>query len=199
MLRAYIFTAIVLISGCSRKEEQSRDNTDSLQDSTQEEVTLQENATDDNSGPAEDVEGCIFDLSEQTSDFLDEIPEFNKYIWNDSTKTATIHLNNGDSLFIKRGGCNHYEVAIRYITKEDVEVMDTAYWLNKAKWFASKIYAPYERDLIDSLIANRIYTMYNQTGDLQVVFEGDHGFSEFYEYVSPTAEGVQMELVYYFD
>lgn len=53
---------------------------------------------------------CTFDTKNQTDEFLKGIDFFKGYVWNDSTKTATLTLSTGEILSIKRGGCNHYSV-----------------------------------------------------------------------------------------
>jgi hypothetical protein len=50
------------------------------------------------------LDDCFFDQTTQTDEFLAEIPEFSDYIWDNVQKVATILLDDGDTLKVKRGG-----------------------------------------------------------------------------------------------
>ena len=188
---------LCLVLACSGRDTSA---TEDLSDTIPEESILAQTETDDSEEEynEEEFDECIFDLSSQTSEFLEGITEFRNFKWDDEAKIASILLDNGDSLYVRRGGCTHFEVAITLLTQEKKNVMDTAFWLTKAKSYADKIYDNYDKHLLDSLITHKIYKSYDQEGNLYVAFEG-HNFSEFYEYVSRQQEKVKMELIYYMD
>lgn len=54
---------------------------------------------------------CIFDQANQTDEFLIGIKEFKNYTWDSISKTATIALNNKNTISITRGGCYHFGVS----------------------------------------------------------------------------------------
>lgn len=58
---------------------------------------------------------CVFDLAQQTDDFLITHAALRNHIWNNDTKTATVYLENGDTIFIERGGCQYFNF---YITQK---------------------------------------------------------------------------------
>lgn len=183
---SYILIVLIGMFGmaCSTNNNENTDSTIiSEEDSFEQEIS----------------EECTFDVKTQTSEFLQGIEEFENHVWVDSIKTAIILLENGDSLHIKRGGCSHFEVSVTLLTNEQVNVNDTIYWLDKAIWFADRVYSDYDKELLKSIIANREYQINNQEAGLQIIFEGGHGFSEFYESITPFSDKIKMELVYYFD
>ncbi|GAL85802.1 hypothetical protein Fluta_0656 [Sporocytophaga myxococcoides] len=84
---------------------------------------------------------CIFDTS--TFKFTSEaIHKFNpkiKFHWNENEKHAILPLEDGDSLILHIGGCNHFSYWAKYRTDYS-KFNDSIYLLNKAKWIAENFF-----------------------------------------------------------
>lgn len=81
---------------------------------------------------------CIFDQQTQTDEFLRNIIELSGYYWDKESKTASIILENGDSLLITRGGCYHFGVTAEFRLRNDTtdysdwtKVYDKVLWIAK--------------------------------------------------------------------
>lgn len=79
---------------------------------------------------------CIFDQKTQNDDFLKGNLAFKNYSWDTETKTATIPLEDGDTLEIYRGGCMHFSVIATFVTHRSIvdyndweEVYKIVYWI----------------------------------------------------------------------
>jgi hypothetical protein len=202
-MRIILTVALLMICfGCSNQAKETSSLSDSSSTSTGKPVAQNEEGSEETVETEEGSEeepDCIFDLAAQTDEFIKETEEFRNYAWDSLSKTATIILENGDTLYAQRGGCYHFTYSGRLVTKEKHEIMDTVFWLNKGKWMADRIFRDYDKKLVDSLIRNKIYTVYNQNGNLQVLFEGDHGYSEFSQYTKPKGEWTETEIMFYVD
>ena len=101
-----VFISIIIFLGCSPKE--NTDEKIELSDSNIEETqALIEEKKELEEQQNSDFDECVFDMKTQTSDFLNEIKEFENYLWIDSLKMAMIPLGNGDTIEVNRGGCDH--------------------------------------------------------------------------------------------
>lgn len=199
-MRAIQITLLyVLLLSCSNQPKEATSQSDSLQrdSETTEAESLKPEVLDSSTSIGEDE--CIFDVSTQTDDFVKGIAELANYTWDDASKTATILLENGDTLYAQRGGCYHFTYAGRLVTRDNHEVMDTAFWLNKGKWIADRVFRDYDKKLVDSLISNKIYTIHNDNEGLQVVFEGDHSYSEFIQFTKRKGEWTETLIGFYID
>jgi hypothetical protein len=124
--------------------------------------TVDEN-TMDNTTNIEKVstvdQDCVFDLTTQTAEFIQEIPDYSNYIWDDQTKTATVLLDNGDTIKLTRGGCVHFNYYIQLITKttDSLTINNPDFGLDLAKELAQKVFPKPDYQLIDSLVTNKLY------------------------------------------
>jgi len=100
---------------------------------------------------------CIFDIKTQTSDFIDSIPEFSNYTWNDEQKTATIALNNGDTLYASRGGCNHFGISGKLKVNKKIDLDSVEIIIEEAKWIAKRIFSHGDYTELNTLIENENY------------------------------------------
>jgi len=76
----------------------------------------------------EDDDDCIFDQTYQTDEFLKGKNEFENYIWDSISKTATIILDNNDTLLIRRGGCYSFGVSAEFRLR--IDQTDYSNWNN---------------------------------------------------------------------
>ncbi|WP_422356225.1 hypothetical protein [Roseivirga pacifica] len=77
-------------------------------------------------------EDCIFDMATQTDEFLKGIPELSPYKWNENRHTAKINLGKGETLFLNRGGCVHFNFQATFQLKEQEIFKDIA--IEKSLW-----------------------------------------------------------------
>jgi len=114
---------------------------------------------------------CIFDESTQTDDFLKNIPEFSNYIWNDELKTATIKLENGDTLIVKKGGCYHYSFYGKLILKNsniNFNLNDTI--KKKALWIAKKLFEKSDFEFFEKSINEKNYEIIKNDNQIYITF-----------------------------
>lgn len=79
---------------------------------------------------------CIFDTSSYkfTTTALLKFDKAIQYKWDKETKQAKTVLNNGDTLYLSIGGCDHFGYTARLITKTPFNTTDSL--LNKTRWLA---------------------------------------------------------------
>lgn len=88
----------------------------------------------------ENIPDCVFNRDTVTDAFLNNIPEFNNYTWNNESKEARIVLPNNDSLYIHVGGCQHYGVTATLTRIDNQEAFTNhSYWISEAEWIASRV------------------------------------------------------------
>ena len=89
----------------------------------------------------EESDDCVFDTS--TFKFTSQaIHKFNpkiKFHWNDNEKHAFLPLEEGDTLILHIGGCNHFSYWAKYRTDYS-RFNDSIYLLNKVKWIAENFF-----------------------------------------------------------
>ncbi|MBO9703361.1 MAG: hypothetical protein J7604_24325 [Sporocytophaga sp.] len=87
------------------------------------------------------TDDCVFDTS--TFKFTSQaIHKFNptiKFHWDENEKRATLPLEDGDSLILHIGGCNHFSYWAKFRTDYS-KFNDSIYLLNKAKWIAENFF-----------------------------------------------------------
>lgn len=149
----------------------SCDNTDSSNNETVDATLVEEGALDSTQESNSTEDDCIFDLSTQTSDFMESIPEYANYTWDDIEKTATVVLNNSDTVTITRGGCVHYNQYIELITtaNDSLSTSNIEYCLQLSQELAKKVFNEADNQLIDSLVSSNYYR----------VVESNHLYIEF--------------------
>ena len=125
-------------------------------------------------------EDCVFDLATQTDEFIKDIPEFSNYTWIDSTKSAIITLDNGETLIAERGGCNHFGISGKWEKKNDTHKgEEIEYWLEQAKWISKRLLPKTDYEMLEKMIDDKKYESNFHNGILYLQFEG-HDYSEWY-------------------
>lgn len=123
---------ILLLISCSSEKASKEENEQSI-------VTKKSSI---NSKNVELTDECVFDTS--TFKFTSQaIHKFNpaiKFHWDENEKRAIIPLEEGDSLILHIGGCNHFSYWAKYRTDYS-KFNDSIYLLNKAKWIAENFFA----------------------------------------------------------
>lgn len=106
---------------------------------------------------------CIFDSATQTDEFLQGIPELENYAWNKHINSAKIQLQANETLFITRGGCNHFGISADfYITGKEINLEQA---LKKVIWIAELLNNEFETELLKEAIEKKEYT----TDDLSYI------------------------------
>lgn len=143
------FTAVICLLTAACKPS-AKDN-QSMNDSTLAKDTI--DTLDDSD--------CIFDTSSYkfTTTALLKFDKTIQYKWDKEAKQAKAILNNGDTLYLSIGGCDHFGYAATLITKTPFNVTDSL--LNKTRWLA-KTFFNNGFESYDELIA---YNKYSKSED----------------------------------
>ncbi|MBI9060032.1 MAG: hypothetical protein JEZ01_19860 [Labilibaculum sp.] len=123
----YLLYTLILVSIISCSNNPQAKKLDKIEVTEQSSTVLQnpknaELKTDsiiETATETEENSECIFDQTTQTDDFLKGKMELDNYIWDSISKTATIILENKDTLLITRGGCDHFEVSAEFRLRND--------------------------------------------------------------------------------
>jgi hypothetical protein len=149
---------IILFISCSNYKEQNTENEVKTENKL---LIVQE-------------DNCIFDLKNQTSEFLANNKNFENFIWIDSIKTAIIELNEKDTLSITKGGCIHYNFYIKLNSYSDTtDIKKTNYWIEKIKSLTTKI-PNFENELVYSLFKNNQYDLEESERQLYYSFHQEN-------------------------
>ena len=143
-------------------------------------------------------EDCIFDRSTQTDEFVKNIPEFENYTWNNKTKTATIILDDGDSLMASRGGCVHFGISGKLITSDkskDLNNLD--YWLNKSKWIGERLFDQTTMKELTTALEKGDYIIQKESDRVYLNINHD-SYNEFYIVVFKNELTYSVEIGYWF-
>lgn len=133
-------TLLLIVSSCSKlsqgnNEISFKEKGVSVQGESIENVASQ-NVTLENNAPEE----CIFDQATQTDEFLKDVNELKGYKWDYTSRTATYILEQGDTLLITRGGCNHFTVSAEFrLTNDKTDYADWNNVFKKALWIADAL------------------------------------------------------------
>lgn len=115
---------------------------------------------------------CVFDQSTQTDEFLKDIPEFSNYKWNDKLKTATIELESGDTLIVKKGGCDHYGFYGNLILENsNLDINQNEIINRKALWIAKKLFEKSDFDFFKKSIDEKKYEIIKENKQIYITFE----------------------------
>ena len=144
-------------------------------------------------------EDCVFDQASQTDEFIKDIKEFSNYTWNDSTKTATILLNSGDTLFASRGGCNHFALSGTLIQQNQSQFeFNQKRVFEKALWIAERLFDHHDFGELNDLIEHRNYSLI-ESDDNGFFLQFNHDdFSEYYLLAIWSEKSIRIEIGYYY-
>jgi hypothetical protein len=129
--RLVILLLTYLIYSCSNSESQSKRTTLSVDSS----LNIK---TEDLSQTID--QGCVFDTSiyKFTTQALKKYKSNLKYTWDDTEKEAKTVLENGDTLTLHIGGCDHFSYSATLITS--ISFDDTKALTEKSKWLAKTFF-----------------------------------------------------------
>lgn len=147
----------------------------------------------------EKSDNCIFDLTTQTDDFIDSIPEIKNYSWNSETHTAMSIKPNGDTLILVRGGCDHFVKGIWKASRSDLlNDGDENIWIEEALMLGELI----KREIAIDIVKEEIRTnefhkeYYPETGVIEITFRSQYLIDNNYRIERETNEGSRKIGIY---
>lgn len=156
----------------------------------------------DNTGinvQVEDSDDCIFDQLTQTDEFLKDIKELQNYKWNYDSRTATIILDNSDTLLITRGGCYHFGVTAEFrISNKETDFTDWNNVYNKVLWIAKLL----DKEFAYTQIKNEIDSHKVKFGEIEngevVYFSNDILQQNHYEITRQQSNNLNIITLSYY-
>ncbi len=102
-------------------------------------------------------DGCVFDTASYkfTTDALLKYRDDIKYTWNSKKGEAMTVLENGDTLLLQIGGCNHFSYSATLLSSIAFE--DTKSLTDKSKWLAKTFFSAGFDKNYDALITEGKY------------------------------------------
>ncbi|TPN80979.1 SH3 domain-containing protein [Aquimarina algicola] len=123
---------------------------------------------------ADQEDDCVFDFNTQTDDFLKEIPEFSNYVWDNKQKKATIKLDDGNTLIVTRGGCNHFSFyGNLLLEKSELNLNDESKIFKKALWIAEKLFNKSDLNFINESLNKRNFEIEQSENQKKYIFQID--------------------------
>lgn len=114
---------------------------------------------------------CIFDLETQTDEFLRSVPEFVDYSWDDISKTATILLPAGDTLYATRGGCDHFAFTGTLVKSGSSHAIDdVSHWLEQGAWISKRVFSADDFTNYMNMVENKDYEVTVRDNSLFILF-----------------------------
>jgi len=106
----------------------------------------------------QEIEECVFDKTTQTDEFIRNKTKFTEYEWDNENKTATIKLENGETLKIFRGGCIHFGMSGELFTNfNSSKINDLDFWLDKSLWVSKNIFDNKDYEYLKEQLAKKDY------------------------------------------
>jgi len=165
-MRPLIFSLFILFS-CSSPET-SEQKTVSAREIKCDTTGVQADRTDKDDTDVSETDDCVFDTS--TFKFTTEaIHAFNpkiKYQWIKEEAQAIVPLEQGDTLVLDIGGCNHFSYHAIYKTSGN-RFNDENYEFEKAEWIAKNFFTNGFDDGFVYYIKNKKYTLETETDEIR--------------------------------
>jgi|GEM_PF-4832126 len=144
-------------------------------------------------------EDCMYQDTEYSKKFIDEIAEFEKGYWDAATNTMYIDLINKDLITVQQEGCDYYSLEISWLKAKDTHALtDLTYWLSETKWLYGKLLEPYAIAEFNRLCQAENYHYTLKETALSLTFT-NHEFSEWFLKINQTATGeTKVTTGYYY-
>jgi hypothetical protein len=158
-MRPFIFSVFILFS-CSTHGINENVLNDTIQ--------VQSATIDVNYTHASETDDCVFDTS--TFKFTTEVlhkfnPEL-KYRWIEKEAQAIVPFEQGDTLLLHIGGCNHFSYHAIYITSDSI-FNNESYLFEKVEWIAKNFFANGFDDGFVHYIRNKKYKLEKDTDKIR--------------------------------
>ena len=111
---------------------------------------------------------CIFEQSAQNDDFIKNIPEIEFYEWDKKTHTATVSLENGNTLDLFRGGCDHFSIG-GTLRMFGLNKLEEEVWIEKVVWIATLLQDEMKPDSLNEAILNGGYFVHRYSPTFQAL------------------------------
>jgi len=146
-----------------------------------------------------ETDDCIFDQLTQTDEFLKNIKELQNYEWDYLTRTATIILDNGDTLMISRGGCYHFTVSAEFrISNEEIDFSDWNNVYNKVLWIARLLDEEFAyKEIKNEIDSNKVTFEKIEKGDA-VYFSSEYLQNNHYEITRELNDNLNVITLSYY-
>jgi len=165
-----LLLSVFVVFSCSNSEhaeknpvDQHTEKTDSASLKNSETGSIEQQNSNNSS------DDCVFDTS--TFKFtIEALQKFNKnisYIWDDKEKQAIVPLENGDTLILHIGGCNHFSYCATFKTDSSV-FHDKTFLFNKAEWLAKNFFTNGFDEGFVYYIRNKKYQLERDDNEMRV-------------------------------
>lgn len=141
----YILALLAQLFACTNKQAAVDSPANAIDTSTKK-TDLIKVETDD---------GCVFDTSvyKFTSEAILKYNPKLKYLWHKASQSASVLLDNGDSLQLHIGGCNHFEYQATLLT--NINFSNKSQLFDKTAWLAKTFFSHGFEAKVPELITNR--------------------------------------------
>jgi hypothetical protein len=151
-----------------------------------------------NSIICQEIEECVFDRTTQTDEFIIKKGKFTEYKWDNENKTATIKLENGETLKAFRGGCVHFGMSGEIFTEFDSsKINDLDFWLNKALWISKNLFDNKDYEYLKDKLTKKDYHQERDENSIYI-FIPHEIYDEFSISVRMEDEKAVLYVGYYF-
>jgi hypothetical protein len=118
---------------------------------------------------------CTYLQYMQTDDFLKNAPELKGYVWDSISKTATVLLNDNETLKVRKGGCYDYCVSAEFIiSKSKINYSDWENVFEKILWIAEILKPEFFYDELKKEIEAKNYTLEKLDNEEKLFFNSEH-------------------------
>ena len=118
---------------------------------------------------------CTYLQSMQTDDFLKNAHELKGYVWDSIDKTATVVLNENETLKIRKGGCYDYCVSAEFIiSKSEIDYSDWENVFKKVLWIAQILKSEFYYEELKKEMEAKNYTTEKSNNTESLWFNSEH-------------------------
>jgi len=145
------------VMSCNSSENKSA--TDEIKADSSSAAILEKDSASIANDETEQADDCVFDQSTQTEDFM-KLTGIKNYSWDAKTRTATKVTENGDTLKLQRGGCDHYTVGVWKVESiHKTHSHDNGKWISEAIELGEYLKDELDLDKVKKAIQNKKYDL----------------------------------------
>jgi hypothetical protein len=193
-MKNILFIVLILTISCNSASKNRQMDQSLISDSSS-----QLDTADKINADTENSDDCIFDQLTQTDEFLSNIKELQNYKWDYNTRTATIILDNRDTLLISRGGCYHFTVSAEFrIINEEIDYSVWNNVFNKVLWIAKLLDEEFAyKEIKNEIDSNKVTFEKIENGDA-VYFSSEYLQNNHYEITRDLNENLNVITLSYY-
>jgi hypothetical protein len=140
-------------------------------------------------------EGCVYNKSIFTNDFLKSSEFVYSYKWDDKEKEGSAILKNGSVLNVKRWACNHIGTSANMMLAK--EVFDVNFWKDYIKKLSVIVCGKSEIQLINESLSKTPYDSINKNDCRKEIDVSNEMYPEFYLSVYELEDFTVISIFYY--